>query len=293
MALRNRIIRLARRGTCAALAAGLVLLVAICRVTPLNASSQSAPSSGDPHSLGFTRYSLPLNRYIHRVGSLLLDDVVWSDTGVAVAIVQVFWATWWFRGIVVLLILGVAVAVYWLRIRAIEARSHALARQVAQRTRELAAVNAIAAVVRRSLNLDQLLADALEDAPTGELRAGGIYLLDPSAGVLTIAARKDWAPSWWLRSIGLRWTRGFRGMSRHPVKPLVVPDVSEDRRLTRIAVEQEGFRSFAIVPGGAKGRISGTLFMSTRHLREFSRREVQLLASIGDQIGVAVQNAAL
>ncbi len=294
MALRNRIIRLARRGTCAALAAGLVLLVVICRATPLNASSQSTPSSGDPHSLGFTRHSLPLNRYIHRVGSRLLDDVIWSDTGVAVAIVQVFWTTWWFRGIVVLLVLGVAVAVYWLRIRAIEARSRALARQVAQRTRELAAVNAIAAVVSRSLNLGQLLADALEKTlQLMSCEAGGIYLLDPSAGVLTIAAHQGLSPELMAEIDRLEVGEGFSGYVAASGEPLVVPDVSEDVRLTRIAVEQEGFRSLAIVPVGAKGRVSGTLFMSTRHLREFSRREVQLLASIGDQIGVAVQNARL
>jgi len=295
VALRNRIIRLARRGTAPALAAGLVLLVAICCATPLNASPQLVPLETSRRT-GFARDSLPLGRHIYRAASSLSNDGVWSDAGVsaAVTVMSTFWTAWWSRGIAVLLILGVAMAIYWLRIRAIEARSHALARQVAQRTRELAAVNAIAAVVSRSLNLDQLLADALEKTlQLMNCEAGGIYLLDPNAGVLTIAAHQGLS-AWLVEEIDrLEVGEGFSGRVVASGEPLVVPDVSEDVRLTRMVVAQEGFRSFAIVPIGARGRITGTLFMSTRHLREFSRREVQLLASIGDQIGVAVQNARL
>jgi hypothetical protein len=187
VSLRNRIIRLARRGTSLALVAGLVLLVSICCVTPLNASPQLTCSSEVRRRLSFTRHSPLPGHDTYFVGSTLRDGL-WRGTGVAVAITvtPAFWTSWWFRGIVVLLILGIAVTAYRLRVRAIKARNRELARQVAERTRELAAMNAIAAVVSRSLDLDRLLADALEKTlELMNIEAGGIYLLDPSAGVLT------------------------------------------------------------------------------------------------------------
>jgi GAF domain-containing protein len=91
----------------------------------------------------------------------------------------------------------------------------------------------------------------------------------------------------------LKVDEGFSGHVAASGEPLVVQDISQDARLTRLAVEQEGLRSLVVVPIGARGKISGTLFVVTRDYREVSRREVQLLASIGDQIGVAVQNARL
>jgi GAF domain-containing protein len=47
------------------------------------------------------------------------------------------------------------------------------------------------------------------------------------------------------------------------------------------------------VPLSAKGKVRGTLFVITRGYRAFAERDLQLLTSIGNQIGVAVENARL
>jgi signal transduction histidine kinase len=47
------------------------------------------------------------------------------------------------------------------------------------------------------------------------------------------------------------------------------------------------------VPLTSKGEVKGTLFAVTRSHREFTKEDVQLLTSIGNQIGVAVENARL
>jgi signal transduction histidine kinase/ligand-binding sensor domain-containing protein len=67
------------------------------------------------------------------------NDGVWNEEGsfLAVTIVPPFWATWWFRGIVLLALVGIVVGGYRLRVRGIEARSRELERQVEQRTAEL------------------------------------------------------------------------------------------------------------------------------------------------------------
>jgi GAF domain-containing protein/anti-sigma regulatory factor (Ser/Thr protein kinase) len=58
-------------------------------------------------------------------------------------------------------------------------------------------------------------------------------------------------------------------------------------------VREEGLRSLAIVPLRSKGQVLGTLFAMTHGYREFTDQDVQLLSSIGHQIGVAVDSARL
>jgi len=58
-------------------------------------------------------------------------------------------------------------------------------------------------------------------------------------------------------------------------------------------VKEEGIRSQIIVPLKSKGKIMGTLSVAMRRYRQFRPDEVELLAAIGNQIGVAVENARL
>jgi signal transduction histidine kinase len=67
------------------------------------------------------------------------SDGIWNEEGTSVSIIirPPFWATWWFRGILLLLLAGVAFGAYQLRVRSVEARSRELEVQVTQRTVEL------------------------------------------------------------------------------------------------------------------------------------------------------------
>jgi GAF domain-containing protein/ligand-binding sensor domain-containing protein len=242
-----------------------------------------------------TYTNLPPGSYVFRVkGSN--SDGVWNEEGasVVVAVTPPFWGTWWFRGIVALVVAGSVVGGYRLRIRSIQARSRELGTEVANRTKELAALNAIAAVVSRSLDLEEMLADALnETLEVIGIESGGIYLLDEEAGVLTIAVQRGFSPEFVTEIDRLTVGEGFSGLVARSGEPLVVADVSKDPRLTRMMVQEKGLRSLAVVPLSAKGKVLGTLFVVTRGYRAFAERDVQLLTSIGHQIGVAVENARL
>ena len=58
-------------------------------------------------------------------------------------------------------------------------------------------------------------------------------------------------------------------------------------------IKESGFHSLAIAPLVSRGQVLGTLFVITSRVREFSQQGIELLASIGGQIGVAVENAQL
>ena len=169
-----------------------------------------------------------------------------------------------------------------------------LEQRVADRTKELAALNAISVVVSRSLDLDEVLHDALDKTlQVMEIEAGGIYLLDEAAGLLTVAVQRGFSPEFIEAIDRLAVGEGFSGLVTQSGQPMVVRDVSADPRLTRMAVREEGLRSLAIVPLESKGKILGTLYTVTYGYHEFSDQDVQLLTSIGHQVGVAIENAQL
>jgi signal transduction histidine kinase len=67
------------------------------------------------------------------------NDGVWNETGTSlgITIIPPLWETWWFRGIILLVLLGGTYGGYRLRVRNLEVRGQELESQVEQRTAEL------------------------------------------------------------------------------------------------------------------------------------------------------------
>ena len=85
-----------------------------------------------------TYTNLPAGRYVFRAkGSN--NDGVWNEEGrsIHITIIPPFWETLWFRGLIVLCILGVAVGMYRIRMRTMKRRQRILEGQVKERTAEL------------------------------------------------------------------------------------------------------------------------------------------------------------
>jgi signal transduction histidine kinase/ligand-binding sensor domain-containing protein len=243
----------------------------------------------------FGRYTnLPGGTYTLRLkGSN--SDGVWNETGASltVTVVPPFWETWWFRGPALAVVALLGFGAFWQRTRSIRRRSRELEQQVASRTRELAALNAIAAVVSRSLDPQQILAGALDKTlEVTELEAGGIYLLRDE-GILRIVAHQGLSAELVNEIDNLAVAEGFSGQVVRTCEPLVVDDLPTDPRLTRLAMKTSGFHFLAIAPVVSRAAVLGTLFVMGRGQFEFTRQDIDLLSSIGVQIGVAIENARL
>ena len=244
----------------------------------------------------YGRYTnLPGGSYTLRlIGSN--NDGIWNEEGatVKVTVVPPFWSTWWFRSLGLLAILAVVVGGFRLRVRNIEARSRELESEVVNRTKELAALNDVAAVVSRSLDLQRVLTNALEKTlEIMEIEAGLIYLLQEGDEILTIAAYKGFDAQFVSEIDKLQVGEGFSGRVVQSGEPLIVPELAFDPRLTRSVVSESDFNSLAVVPLVSRAKVLGTLAVIARGQRDFSEQDIKLLTSIGDQIGVAVENAQL
>lgn len=164
----------------------------------------------------------------------------------------------------------------------------------ARQAREVELLNAIIAETSQSADLAGILKHSLQRAlRLVDIERGGIYLLDEHSELLKIAAVCGLPAAFVEKIDGLKLGEGFSGQVAQTGEPQVIPDLASDPRLTRMAVAEAGLHSVAVVSIASKEKILGTLFAITSGYREFQPIEVELLTSVGSQIGVAIENARL
>ncbi len=174
-----------------------------------------------------------------------------------------------------------------------------LERRVAERTHELATLNAIAEVVSQSLDLKEIMNAALTKAMESmRMQVGTAYSLEegqaPDEDKKLILAARQGLSAEFSKRVGTRRVRGtaiqVAAEAQKPVVWLVAhyPDLH-----IKEALELEGVRQVINVPLFAKGKFVGAFNLGTRQERTIAPEELALLAAIGQQVAVAVENAHL
>ena len=79
-------------------------------------------------------------------------------------------------------------------------------------------------------------------------RAVGLYLLDEYTNELVVAAHYGFQPGFIEQIDRLQIGEGFSGQVMISAEPLVIQDITQDPRLSRNAVIDEGLHSLAVVP---------------------------------------------
>lgn len=159
---------------------------------------------------------------------------------------------------------------------------------------QLRAINAITAIVTGSLELEQIMNDALDKTleVTG-MEAGLIFFLDQQSRELVLVAYRGISDESVAELDRLEPGEGFCGRVAQSGELMVIPDSSRDPRLTKLAVQRERLRGQIVVPLKSEGQVQGVLAVATRRLRQFLPEELELVTAIGNQIGVAIENAQL
>lgn len=172
-----------------------------------------------------------------------------------------------------------------------EEREKSLRQEAVARMRSF---NAMCSIVAKSLELEQILNEALDKAlEVTDLEVGLMYFLDRHSDELALAAYRGLAEDSVRDLHRLRVGEGFCGQVAQTGEPILLEDSSQDPRLTRLAVREDGLKSQIIVPLTSKGKVQGIMALASREQQEFPSADLQLINTFGKQIGVGVENAQL
>ncbi len=154
----------------------------------------------------------------------------------------------------------------------------------------------ISAVLNSSLDQAEIRKRAIEAATIlMEAEAGSLLLLDEAAGELYFdIALGDKGEG--VREVRLKLGEGIAGHVAQSGEPVIVNDVQNDPRFARRADDRSGFmtRNMVAVPARARERVLGVLqAINKKDGGSFGQEDLEDFVSLGHQVGIALENAAL
>lgn len=171
---------------------------------------------------------------------------------------------------------------------------HQKDRAIRRQNQELAALNAVGAAINQSLDLDAVLSRALDrvlDVTGAE--SGEIFLQEEHSGDLVLHAFQGIYAEAFREMTRFKQKEGFPGLIAVTGVPLVVHGLREDPRFLRKAVKEAGFQSYAGLPLRSKGKIVGVMGVFAMDPGRLKAEDLDLLAGLGNQIGLAIEHARL
>lgn len=166
--------------------------------------------------------------------------------------------------------------------------------QEEERYHELLALSRVSAALSGLWDLDAILKVALENVlhiMNGAI--GGILLMDEQAQTMSYRVHQGLSDTY-IHRVQLRVGEGIAGRVAQSGKATFLEDISTDPRVANPdLVSTEGLKAFISVPLRAKDKVLGVINVASRSPRHFSRTDMHLLHSIGDQLGVAIEQARL
>lgn len=158
--------------------------------------------------------------------------------------------------------------------------------------RMLNTLYSIESVVSRSLNLEEIFNTALLKAlEVTDTEAGTLYSVD--GDILRLEACEGLCPEFKKKAVIRTMGEGIPGMVAQ-LKKAISMDISEFPSPPLLPyMTKEGLVSFIGTPLLSKGKVVGALALGTKKKQEFSQDDLDLLFSIGNVIGIAVENAQL
>jgi len=167
---------------------------------------------------------------------------------------------------------------------------------ITRRNSELAALNATAATVSQSLELDRVLNDALDEVLKLEVfkaQAGAkVFLLDEQRTTLSLAAHRRVPADHPCLQNPIKVGECLCGLAVEQGQVVISADAREDERHSRRWPDMPPHKDVC-VPLKARGRVLGVLNVQVSAEWDVADTEIALLTAIGNQIGVAIENARL
>jgi signal transduction histidine kinase len=162
------------------------------------------------------------------------------------------------------------------------------------RYHELLALSRVSAALSGLWDLDAILRVALDNVlniMNGTI--GGILLVDEQTQTLSYRVYQGLSTKY-VEEVHLNVGEGIAGRAVQSGKSVLLEDISADPRVAHPdLVSAEGLKAFISVPLRAKDKVLGVINIASRTPRHFTTSDTHLLHSIGDQLGVAIEEAKL
>jgi GAF domain-containing protein len=166
--------------------------------------------------------------------------------------------------------------------------------EVQRRAEHLAILNSVSATVSQSLDLETTLASALDKAlEVVGFEAGAISLVNEETQELIIRVHRGWRQQDLANNMRVKVGQGLSGQAVVTGDVIVTGSLEDEPRLAVPQVRAEGIQSMALAPMRARGRVVGVLGVMSYERRSFAPHSIDVIKSIADQIGLAIDNAQL
>ena len=166
--------------------------------------------------------------------------------------------------------------------------------EIQRRQHELVALSRISAALSGLWELDAILRVALDtvlDVMNGTV--GGILLVDEETQTLYYRVHNGLSARF-VEEMHLNLGEGIAGRVAESGKAILLEDISADPRVARPdLISTEGLKAFISVPLRAKDAVLGVINIASHTPRRFTTNDLYLLHSMGDQLGVAIEESRL
>ena len=164
-------------------------------------------------------------------------------------------------------------------------------RLLQQRTRQQMLINSIVSICTTSLIAEDVFTKTLDRlVEEFGMDGGGVFFIDERRKRLYCRFHRG-APEGFVERAGVvKLGEDIPGRVAVTGEPIFSPDISSDERLQRTAVKEAGMKGYCCLPMKGKGVISGVICLFSYKERLFSPEEQTVLQSIGEMIGLALEN---
>jgi signal transduction histidine kinase len=159
---------------------------------------------------------------------------------------------------------------------------------------DLVALSRVSAAISGLQDLDSILRIGLDNVlniMNGTV--GGIMLLDELSQTLSYQVYHGLSDKY-AEEMRLKLGEGIAGKVAQSGRSVLLEDISSEPNAARIdLISLEGLRAFISVPLRAKDNVLGVMNVASHVPHRFTKEDVHLLHSIGDQLGIAIEQARL
>ncbi len=163
-----------------------------------------------------------------------------------------------------------------------------------ERNHDLIILSRVSAALSGLRDLEAILRVALDnvlDSMSGTI--GGILLLDEQTQTLSYYVHRGLSTKY-VEEMRLSLGEGIAGKVAQSGRSILLEDISTGPSVAHPdLVTSEGLKAFISVPLRAKDKVLGVINIASRTSHRFTPNDMHLLHSIGDQLGVAIEQAWL